>query len=686
MDGTNLPLFEYFMTDCSTPAPAADTTTEVDAFVQPVVQTFEDAVGFVDASLACPPAAITDCSTPAPAADTTTEVDAFVQPVVWTFEDAIRFVGSSMECSTAARTVLKTALRQIAWGVSVVNARDSGQYLDPNRKKLDLARMPFDLPAINRALAGVRYRMAGFNSEKSCRNAKSGLRRIGRELGMVASHRAPELPPDNPYAPLLAAADEFQLASVRRFAARMMQEGRLPGDVTGEDLRRYGTFLATQMVGVRIEPMLRRIVQLWRRTAASHPDWPQTPLQLTGEAKLLFNPPFSAYPVSLQNEIEAIRRWMEGGVGPFDSDARKPLRPATIKLRLACIRLILAHHVSLGCNLQSVTSLGNLLSKKVMQPILQSIWQLGQTRLKAVPDSEREHNREGTTGQTDAAGVTVLILAQYFDLAPDVLKEMQWLAKRMRKQPMKAMSRKNRKRIDQFLDPVKRGLLLNLPGTLMAEAMELRERQPAEAARLARTAIFFAIELRIPLRMKNLHACRLGHNLRFAGAGSPIATLSFQGHEMKNGQEIEFGISRRLCQTLQTYIELFLPWFAATSQDFAAKQWLFPAGDGKAGPLSNSQVRKTIIDTMAERVGAEFHPHLFRGLAVEFSLEHDPDGLEHCRQLLGDKSLQVILTHYAPVRTKRAAERQDELVNAEADRLAILASPVKRRRKTGDRS
>ena len=50
----------------------------------------------------------------------------------------------------------------------------------------------------------------------------------------------------------------------------MMQEGLNPGDVTGDNLRQYGIFLATQMVGVRIEPMLPRIVQLWRRAAASH--------------------------------------------------------------------------------------------------------------------------------------------------------------------------------------------------------------------------------------------------------------------------------------------------------------------------------------------------------------------------------------------------------------------------------
>ena len=353
---------------------------------------------------------ITDYPTPASAANTTTVMDAFTRPVARTFEDAIRFVDSTMDCSPAARTVLKTALRQIAWGLSVVNARRSGLYLDPDRKALDLARITFDLATINGALTGVSYRMAGFNSDKSFRNAKSGLRRISRELGLVEPHRAPELPPDNPYAPLLAVADEFQLASVRRFAANMLQQGRLPADVTDHDLRQYGAFLETEMVGVRVKPMLRRIVQLWRRAAASNPDWPQIPPKLECEAKP-FNPPFSAYSESLQNEIAAICRWMEGKAGPFDADARKPLRPATIKLRLTCIRLILGQHVSLGNDLHSVTSLRDLLSKTVMQPILQSIWQLGQTRQQAVPEAERQHNPNGTNGQTDATGVTLLMLA-----------------------------------------------------------------------------------------------------------------------------------------------------------------------------------------------------------------------------------------------------------------------------------
>ena len=336
-------------------------------------------------------------------------------PALRTFQDAIDHVERSMDCSIPARRGRKTAVRQIAWAMAMIEARRSGQYLNPDRKALDLARMPFDLPAINQALAGVSYRMAGFNSDKSCRNAKWTLRRIGRELGMVAPHRAPELPPDTPYAPLLAVANEFEAASARRFAAWMMQEGRSPSDVTSDDLTRYGAFLATQMVGVRIAPMLRKIVQLWRRAAARHPSWPQVAPTLAGEAKP-FNPPFSAYPVSLQEEIAALGRWMEGTDrrGPFRAQChRKPLRPATIKLRLACIRLILGAHVGQGNDPRSLTSLAVLLmSPETIEAILQAIWERGQIRRQAMPEAEREPDRNGNTGQLDAVAVTLLMLAQ----------------------------------------------------------------------------------------------------------------------------------------------------------------------------------------------------------------------------------------------------------------------------------
>jgi hypothetical protein len=55
-------------------------------------------------------------------------------------------------------------------------------------------------------------------------------------------------------------------------------------------------------------------------------------------------------------------------------------------------------------------------------------------------------------------------------------------------------------------------------------------------------------------------------------------TLCFQPHETKNRIDLEFYIGSRLHGMLQTYIDNFLPFFAANSTDFEEMRWLFPSG------------------------------------------------------------------------------------------------------------
>ena len=151
-----------------------------------------------------------------------------------------------------------------------------------------------------------------------------------------------------------------------------------------------------------------RLIRTGRR---SHRSWAARPKP--------FNPPFSAYPMALQEEIAAVRRWMEGGDrrGPFSRQGDgKPLRPATVKLRLACIRLILGVHVGQGNDPRSVTSLADLLiSPAAIEAILQALWERGQTRHQARVEAEPGWN--GNTGQLDAVAVTLLMLAQLLPAA-----------------------------------------------------------------------------------------------------------------------------------------------------------------------------------------------------------------------------------------------------------------------------
>src|SRR5206468_8956419 len=178
---------------------------------------------------------------------------------------------------------------------------------------------------------------------------------------------------------------------------------------------------------------------------------------------------------------------------------------------------------------------------------------------------------------------------------PGVLSKLQHLAKAVRLPKQGRISRRNRTRLEQFDDPTTLRRLLALPHILMREALKREEAgERIEAARLARAAVLFAIEIRIPLRIKNLQSCRLGHNLRFAGAKSQVVTLAFAEHETKNAMPLEFFVGPRLCSLLAFYIQRFLPIFAESSPDWVQQQWLFPACEGLPGPLSINQVRKII--------------------------------------------------------------------------------------------
>jgi integrase len=174
--------------------------------------------------------------------------------------------------------------------------------------------------------------------------------------------------------------------------------------------------------------------------------------------------------------------------------------------------------------------------------------------------------------------------------------------------------------------------------------------------------------------------CVLRTSTRFGSAltcssqgGNPTSSPSDSLEaETKNRIDLEFYVGPRLHALLRTYIDYFLPFFAADSTDFDENHWLFPSGGNRRGPLSIGRLRKIITRTVAEYVGATVHPHLFRALTVTLALEHSPDALDHCRRLLGDKSLTIVLRHYNMMREMDAARRQSAFVDAEEDRLQGL--------------
>ena len=610
-----------------------------------------------------------------------------------TLADAMTFINNHLGWDRMQKQLLKTCVSSIGRAVAQIRACGSNQPFGP--KQVDLASIAFDVPTINRNLERQSYRQAGFKTAKSFTNAKWGFRRVCRVMGKITSKHRSDLPPDSPYARFIAASPPFRRSVMKRFASELHHMGIPPEQVQDTLVTAHGDRLLADMVGVNVPTTLRWIVRVWNRAAQPIPEWPR--LSLPNSKRSPASSPLSVYSSAIQEEIVAVRHWMEGGMVPgmagcnparvLGHGRRPARRPSTIECRLKHIRLLLGVYVSFGHDPQAISSLRCLLTPPIFWALLQALWERGQGRQELVPEAERDHDESGVTRQMDMAAQTLMMLANYcFPQPPEVLRELRELTRKARKPTPGEMTPKNQQRLRQLEDPIKLGLLLNLAADLMAEAMKLRDKQPAEAARRARAAVMFAIECRIPLRIQNLASCRIGHNLRFSGTSSKVVTLGFQAHEMKNKLAVEYAVGPRLLKLLQMYITHFLPFLAEGSPDFAEKQWLFPADRGRPGHLSISRVREIICDTMAERVGVAFHPHLFRALAVHLSLSHPSGSLEHARQLLGDKSMEVVTRYYVPVRRREAARQQDTIVEAEAERLATLAAVKRQRGRRGGRS
>jgi integrase len=632
-------------------------------------------------------------------------------PRLETFADADAYLANHPDWAQAARGPMRSACRAGAASVKACLAAQRNEPFDRNPKNLDLACVPFDIAVINGAWKDLSYRAAGFDSEKTFRNVRWVIRSVGRKAGMVAPHLVPPIPADDPFEPLQHNANKFERKSARLFAAWCRETGRDRDGVTDATLIEYGSYETQHMVGKRTARVLRVIARLWNATAQRDPTWPQTKLSAPSRREY-YSLPFSAYPQSFQDDIAALTTWM-AGTKRRRSPNRRPgrkraLRPATITGVVGALRLAAWALVASGRDPASIPGLDSLVTEAAMETILLCHEERAKARQQALPEAERV----GTNALIQSIAAALVMVAQHFcEVSPERLVSLKDLAADFRGEPQGKPTRKNRRRVNALLDDqVKLKRLMRLPRTLMEEALERRE-QAAEilrrvsqtegpeairlthkatglakhAAYLAREAAVIGILCRIPLRIKNLHAIRIGTNLQFTGGGSDVVTLNFSADETKNRNDLEFYIGPRLHALLQTYIETFLPFFATASTDFNEMRWLFPSGGGRSGPVSIGVLRVIIVRTVADNVGATVNPHLFRALAVTLALQHSPDALEHCRLLLGDKSLKVVLRHYAMLQEKDAARRQSAFVDAEEDRLArIPAPPAKQRR--GSRS
>jgi hypothetical protein len=269
----------------------------------------------------------------------------------------------------------------------------------------------------------------------------------------------------------------------------------------------------------------RRTCRLWNQAAETVPGWPTVRLTLPDHRRPRRSLRISAFPVSLQEELE---RYLDslGGADLFAEEAaQKRMAPSTVHQRGVEIGLALSALVGSGRDPASITSLACLVEPSAFTSILRHYLKDGKPRPIA-------HN---------IAQTLTTLAKRWVKLDTASLDKLKGLLVRLGPQ-RKRLTEKNQTCLRTLDDPDVRARLLLLPERLANWA---ERRTPIRGAIAMQIAVAISILQSAPLRIANLAGLRLDrHLVRPGGPRSPWQ-IDIPAHEVKNDQALVHELPRR---------------------------------------------------------------------------------------------------------------------------------------------
>jgi integrase len=236
------------------------------------------------------------------------------------------------------------------------------------------------------------------------------------------------------------------------------------------------------------------------------------------------------------------------------------------------------------------------------------------------------------------------------------------------------MTGKNRALLRQFEDPETLRRLLELPRQLLADIR--RGRTTGEQAAIqAQLAVAVELLLMAPIRMANLTAIRVGHELVKPGSRGTSYRLVIDSADTKNAEPIEFALPRELSEMIEVYLHDFHAQLAESENPY-----LFPARSGR-GPKSQTTLSQQLQGRLFERLGFKMTPHQFRHLSAWLYLRRRPGDFVTVQKLLGHKSIKTTMNFYAKLDSETAGRHYDEILAAERESFEQMPLRADRRRR-----
>ena len=396
--------------------------------------------------------------------------------------------------------------------------------------------------------------------------------------------------------------------------------------------------LATSSLNKNPSVVERQTASAWNTCLDSVAGWPPVRLSITKSTRY-WTLPWSAFPQTLQQEVEAyLASCSNDDLFNLD-DLRPQLRPKTISFRRVQLQTAASALVLSGLPASELRSLADLVALDRIERVVRHLLE----------------RYGGKTPHLSNIALTLKTVGQEVGQLGDVqLVRLTQICRRL-KVRHDGLAPRNATRLRPFEDPACIDQLLLLPEKLMKSAGNA-ERPTRAQALLAEAAVALEIELMTLLRIGNLASLRLGETIILQRRGlQDAAFIALAAAEVKNGQRIELELPPTSAKLIRRYVERFLPVLGAPGNDH-----LFPGQcDGHKKPAI---LGDRLTHVIREEVGHYVHPHLLRHLGGLIYLKDHPGDYETVRRMLGHKSLTTTLKYYVNLETRLAALHFDRNV------------------------
>ena len=506
----------------------------------------------------------------------------------------------------------------------------------------DASEVIVDIPALRKELNKLHHVQVGI-AKPTLANIKTNLRLALQTFGALPARDRQRQISDRWQSFLAALTKPYQTSFLTRLAGFCTAIGVEPEDVSDAIMAAFHAHLETRLLCGDPENICREAKNKFNAIVLEkHLPVPRLTTRKTSRRNL----PLSAYPMSIQEDLEALlakRRKPD----LFDEKAVSRAH-STVTLRnvKAHVRQALGAAISAGLTPGDFTSLAALVGKDGV--------------VATFTELRRRNGGEFLKAHYEIA-YTLLGIARHHVDAPQADIDRIANVKRRIAQELDlrggTMGDRPKRQLEQFIyEPENVHRLLLLPEKVLAG---LQNASPTRNNAIeAMRAAAIAILLSCPIRIKNLSALELGTHIQPVQLnGKKRFRLQLKSSEVKNHVNIEAVLAAYVSRLLDIYLSRYRK--LITSQPTTV---LFPTRDG--GLRNPGDFGASLTKCVHDATGIHLTPHTFRHFAAYLHLRERPGEYLKVQKALGHKKLDTTIKFYAPLTSASALEEYGNLLDA----------------------